>query len=70
MVTTQEAADILKCDVSHVRRLARDGTLHERALGPRFRLYERAEVEHYATHRPKRGWPAGKKRRSPAGEGD
>ena len=63
MVTTKEAASILGCDTSQVRRLARDGVLHERILGPRFRVYERTEVERYAANRPKRGWPKGQPRK-------
>ena len=69
MVTTQEAAELLHCDVSHVRRLARAGLLRERAITPRWRVYERASVEHYAANRPKRGWPKGRPRK-PTKEGD
>ena len=66
MVTTAEAARIISCDVSQVRRLARAGLLSERAYGPRFHLYERADVERYAANRPTRGWPKGKPRKSKA----
>jgi excisionase family DNA binding protein len=56
LVTTQEAADMLGCSVSHVNQLAREGKLqaakqlpHAAGRGPR--LFDRRSVERYATRR-------------------
>jgi excisionase family DNA binding protein len=55
-MTTAEAAALLNCDRTHLRRLARQGKIAEQRHSDRVVLYDRADVERYAAER-RRGRP-------------
>lgn len=59
LMTTAEAAELLRVDQSYARRLVADGRLPEVARVGRTILVRRADVERHARERRPRGRPKG-----------
>jgi excisionase family DNA binding protein len=67
-MTVEEAAAVLGCDTSQVRRLHRSGKLPGERIGKRVILLYADAVRAFAdAARPKGGWPRGRPRKQPEG---